>query len=87
MQTEAEVRYNCAVFSDQQPDPAVTAQIQMQKRKLLIQEWCEGCGTCVEACKGNALSLQNGKATVDPDRCVFCGYCARVCPQFCIKVI
>ncbi|MGX8706337.1 MAG: 4Fe-4S binding protein, partial [bacterium] len=20
-------------------------------------------------------------------KCVFCGYCARACPQFCIKVV
>ena len=29
----------------------------------------------------------DGHAVVDEDKCVLCGYCARVCPQFAVKVI
>ena len=31
--------------------------------------------------------LYPGRAQVDAEKCVLCGYCAGVCPQVCIKVV
>ncbi len=87
MQTEAEVYYNCAVFSGEQPDPKWEVETQRAPRKLFIQDWCEGCGRCVQRCKNKAMRLIDGKAVVDETKCALCGYCAKTCPQFCIKVI
>jgi aryl-alcohol dehydrogenase-like predicted oxidoreductase len=87
MQSIAEVDFNCAVFSGLEPDASDALKISIYKRELLVQSWCEGCGTCVAVCKNKAMRLINGKASADPEKCVFCGYCARTCPQFCIKVI
>ena len=44
-------------------------------------EKCTGCGTCVEACPSEALSLKNDKVTVDADACVDCGVCVDECPE------
>lgn len=87
MQTVAEVDYNCAVISGKKPSESCAEETKRRKRRLLIHDWCEGCGRCVASCKNGALSLVNGKATVDSSKCALCSYCARVCPQFCIKVI
>ena len=87
MQSIAEVDYNCARFSGETPDPAAAEVLSHTKRRLLIQDWCEGCGACVAACHNHALRLENGRAVVDPEKCALCSYCARVCPQFTIKVI
>lgn len=87
MQSKAEVAYNCAVFSGEEPDGALARSIASQPRSLLIQDWCEGCGRCVARCKNRALTLVGGKARVDEGKCALCGYCAVACPQFCIKVI
>jgi len=87
MQTEAEVRYNCAVFDGKTPDPQWVEQTSTMPRSLLIHDWCEGCGRCVARCKNNALRLVEQKAVVDHTKCVLCGYCAKTCPQFCIKVV
>lgn len=87
MQSEAEVKYNCALFSGMEPPQDSVQDIDRQPRRLLIQDWCEGCGACVRRCKNHALSLVDGKAMVDASRCALCGYCAAACPQFCIKVI
>lgn len=54
-------------------------------RQLEIEDYCEGCGRCVEACPQGALVLEGGKATLRGE-CVLCSYCARVCPDFCLKV-
>lgn len=53
----------------------------------MIHDWCEGCGRCVRRCGQGALRLENGRARVDLEKCVLCGYCAGVCPQVCIKVV
>lgn len=87
MQTPDEVRYNTAVFSGETPDEETAARVDAQPRRLLIHDWCEGCGACVNTCRNHALSLADGRARVDAGKCALCGYCARVCPQFCIKVV
>lgn len=87
MQSISEVEYNCARFSGETPSPEISDKLRQTKRRLLVQEWCEGCGVCVDACHNHALRIEGGRAVVDADRCALCSYCARVCPQFTIKVI
>ncbi len=41
---------------------------------------CEGCGTCIETCIFEAISIKDGKATHN-DACRGCGRCARYCPN------
>jgi Fe-S-cluster-containing hydrogenase component 2 len=41
---------------------------------------CIGCGTCVDICPVNAISLQDGKAVINQEKCVNCGACAGACP-------
>ena len=42
---------------------------------------CLGFGTCVKACKYDAISIVNGVAKVNEDRCVGCLACAAACPR------
>ena len=62
-------------------------QLRFRKREMMVHDYCEGCGRCAERCGQHAITIVNGKANIDPEKCIFCGYCARVCPQFCIKVV
>ena len=87
MQSFDEVDYNCARFSGEEPDPELTERLGRVRRRMLIQDWCQGCGTCVAACRNHAISMVGGIARIDYDKCATCGYCARACPQFNIKVI
>ena len=41
---------------------------------------CIGCGVCVKACRQNAITLKDGKITVDKNKCNFCGRCFKACP-------
>jgi aryl-alcohol dehydrogenase-like predicted oxidoreductase len=83
MQTIEEIRENCAYFSGKR-DIMFSPK---EKRRLMIHDWCEVCGSCVKACSSGALSIENGKVVIDQQRCIFCGYCGAACPQFAIKVI
>lgn len=47
---------------------------------------CVGCGTCVEKCFNNALSIVDGVATWNADECKGCGSCALHCPQKAIEM-
>ncbi len=55
-------------------------------RRLIVHDYCQGCGACVERCQQGGITLIDGHATPN-DKCILCGYCATVCPEFCIKVI
>lgn len=87
IQSIDEIDCNCDFFEHKTTPAPVLERLRNQKRRLLIDDWCEGCGACVRRCKQQALSLVNGKSTVDPQKCALCGYCAAVCPQFCIKIV
>ncbi|MDD4568809.1 MAG: aldo/keto reductase [Tepidanaerobacteraceae bacterium] len=87
MKSFDEVLANVSIFEGRTVDSNVEERLKNNKRILLIEDWCEGCGTCVKHCQYNALRLVNGRSVVNPNLCILCGYCAGYCPEFCIKII
>ncbi len=87
MQSADEVTYNCAVFAGDRPDSELAARLAGRTRRLLVEDWCAGCGRCAEKCPAGALSLSGGRVVVDSARCLCCGYCGAYCPEFCLKII
>lgn len=85
--TPAELAFNAAVISGQAvPAEVATAVAAGPKKRLHIEEWCRGCGECVARCPQGALRLVDGRATVDPEKCILCSYCVPACRDFFIKV-
>ncbi len=67
----------------------------MAKAKVIInQEFCKGCGLCVNICPKKILTIEDGfnskgyyPATIfDEEKCIACGFCAQVCPDVAISV-
>jgi ferredoxin len=87
MQTKEEVEANVLRFEGKTISEELKSKVKNRSKKLHIDSWCAGCGECVRSCKSKALKINEGKAEVDRDRCVLCGYCSTHCPDFCIKII
>lgn len=87
MQTYDEIDANVLQVIGQSIPSQLESRLKHQKRNLVIDPWCTGCGTCINRCQFNALELIDGKASVISSKCVTCGYCGSVCPDFCIKII
>ena len=89
MQSLTEVEANLH-FAEHGEFPADLAKIlRTTKRRLLVEDWCEGCGVCENACPQEAIRVDPAKgiAVCDASRCVTCGYCGMACPQSCLKII
>lgn len=48
---------------------------------------CMGLGSCVRACKFDAISIVDGIAVIDKDKCTSCGMCTKTCPKKLIELI
>lgn len=47
---------------------------------------CLGMGDCVEVCEHDAIFICDGVARVNPNACIACGKCTRVCPRGLIEI-
>ena len=48
---------------------------------------CLGMGECAGACEFGAISLKDGIAVIDPEKCVSCGKCVKTCPRGIISLV
>jgi dissimilatory sulfite reductase (desulfoviridin) alpha/beta subunit len=46
---------------------------------------CSECEACLETCRENAISIENGYPIIDDSRCLSCGQCIPVCPTGSLK--
>lgn len=87
MQSEEEVISNILIFEGREVPLDIKEQLSKKRRKLLVDFWCTGCGSCSRHCSHNAITVVQGRAVVDSSKCVLCGYCSHYCPEFCLKII
>ena len=66
---------------------SITGKVhKMDGVEVTVTENCEGCGSCLNSCFVQALTLQNSKAEIDQNRCRGCGRCVLECPREAIKL-
>lgn len=46
---------------------------------------CIECMKCVETCREDAITVKDRQVSIDMEKCVHCGLCAKVCPSGSIK--
>ncbi|MBS7618560.1 DUF362 domain-containing protein, partial [Candidatus Bathyarchaeota archaeon] len=56
------------------------ALIHLKGPPYVKENRCNGCGLCVKFCPANAITILNGKARIDDEKCLLgCG-CWSICP-------
>lgn len=48
---------------------------------------CMGLGSCVKVCSEDAITIKDGIAVIDKEKCIGCGKCEDACPKNIIKLI
>lgn len=87
MSTIEEIDANICYLENNELNDNLKNKLKNQKRTLVIEEWCIGCGKCTMKCKQNAIQVVDGKCKVDMSKCVLCSYCAGECADFYIKIV
>ncbi len=56
------------------------------KSNYTVSNICRGClaAHCMVTCPKDAITMVNGQAKINPDKCVNCGLCQKVCPYHAI---
>ena len=44
------------------------------------EDACIQCGVCEKVCRTGAITIQDGKVSVEESKCNYCGRCAKACP-------
>ncbi|GFN36023.1 aldo/keto reductase [Tepidimicrobium xylanilyticum] len=86
MQSKEEVDCNTSLIETGKISSELKRVLTSRKRNLVVADYCIGCGNCKSICKHNGIDIIDGKA-VPNDNCILCSYCARGCPEFCIKIV
>ncbi len=47
---------------------------------------CTGCGSCVDECPAECITIEDDIAVINNDECTDCGTCEDECPEEAIKV-
>jgi len=61
------------------------------KQAIVDLEKCQGCGECIDLCRFEAITLNDGrgdtsKASIDHLSCEGCGVCVKFCPENAIEL-
>jgi Na+-translocating ferredoxin:NAD+ oxidoreductase subunit B len=67
-----------------QAKPAESAKSNY--RAVVNREECTACEACVGRCQMDAISVIDGAATIDYDRCIGCGNCVMACPALALRL-
>lgn len=86
LQSTDEIDANISLIENGYIPNDIKMKLKNKNRKLIVADYCIGCGKCVKRCKQHGITLIDNHA-VPNENCILCGYCATTCPEFCIKVI
>ncbi len=67
------------------PEEALRIVVKLEGASVQVEEGCDGCGLCLDACIFGQLNLEGGRPVIGGD-CKACGRCAAACPAGAIQV-
>jgi 2-oxoglutarate ferredoxin oxidoreductase subunit delta len=69
-------------------EPRLKARRLPRGEVHIFDNWCKGCGLCIEFCPAGvlALGMDNRPKPIYPEKCTACRWCELHCPDFAIFV-
>ena len=93
----ATIRNNCVVADCDvdgadlhlilQPENYTVEKFITGYKAIMDYNTCTNCGLCIDYCRFDAISLQNGDVSISETSCDGCKLCARICPSNSIKMM
>jgi len=83
--TEAELLMDLKLFNGEELNEQELL-ITKKNKQLVFMRFCKYCGACAAGCVNGAIAMVDGKPQVDAEKCVLCGYCTPLCPEFAIRL-
>lgn len=77
----ADTKYNYSGIRD------CTAEAKLADGAKSCRYGCLGLGSCIKVCKYGAISIVDGIAYIDEQKCRACGMCLKACPKQIIKFV
>ena len=71
----------CGVLRSLKMNPHPASMVSSPFFAVVDREACAGCGTCLERCPMDAISLPDGTTEIGLERCIGCGLCTTTCPS------
>ena len=62
----------------------VFGKTELKKTEFVIQDTCNGCGTCLSVCPQQCINATTITFTIHSQHCLHCGNCMQVCPMHAI---
>ncbi len=77
----------CGVLRSLKMNPSPARMVTSPFYAVVDQQACSGCGTCLERCQMDAISIPNGLAEIDLERCIGCGLCVTTCTTGALSLV
>ncbi len=65
---------------------AIAARLKKERKPVILEKKCIGCGECVRSCPAETMELVNKKAVIHREKCIKCYCCQELCPQKAVVV-
>ncbi len=81
----------CAVATEDYeyvgPKDCKSAAVVPGKGSKTCNYGCLGFGSCKNVCDNEAITILDGVAVIDPEKCGGCGQCVKICPMGLIELV
>lgn len=64
----------------------IASRLKKERKPVIIEKKCIGCGECVRSCPAETMELVNKKAVIHRENCIKCYCCQELCPQKAVVV-
>jgi Fe-S-cluster-containing hydrogenase component 2 len=77
----------CQVLLHLKRHPAPAGMVSSPFLAQLDGHACSGCGTCLQRCQMDALSMEDDHAVLSARKCIGCGLCVSTCPAEALRLV